>query len=487
MCEAGGKAAGGVNHIILYKNVNYAALRIENMKNRIIVRRIILGVIFLMAAIFVVIHYDSKEYSVNNEQAYINRICEMTDIPSMSVAIIDKDEEIYLNYSRDDDVVINEKSLYELASTTKAFTALGILQLEKEGRLELTDSVDQYVPWFEPEFAGERATITIRQLLEHTSGIPAWTICLIPSGTRENSSLHQTVEKIKSIKLDNEPGKVHEYATINYDILALIIEKVTGQKFENYMKENVLEPLEMQDSFFRTDNFSDKITQGNKVNFLKTRSFDAPAYYGNIAAGYLVSNTSDLMKWIKNVNRLFDFDGFTATKANHYYAGWNVYDNYVCHSGNNPNYSSQVIVSRNGRVGVFALSALSGSSATEVAENIYRMHLGETIKIGLYIDDSALLDFAGIIIIFILIYLMLLIRVNSKRKAIWSLLFGSIFIVGIVLFPFLLHYSFYFLYVWCPGSLLLSLSASACFAIIQIWNSVVWLKCYNRRIQINHN
>lgn len=434
-----------------------------------------MSVIFLMTIMFVVIHYDSKEYSVNNEQAYINRICEMTDIPSMSIAVIDKDAEIFLNYSRDDNVVIDEKSLYELASTTKAFTALAILQLEREGRLELTDSVNQYISWFEPEFKGEKATITIQQLLEHTSGIPTWTIFLIPTGTHENSSLKQTIEKIKNIGLNNEPGKVHEYATINYDILALIIEEVTGQKFENYMKENVLEALDMQDSFFRTNHFSEEITQGNKTGFLKTRSFDAPAYYGNIAAGYLVSNTQDLVKWMKNVNRLFDFDRFTATNAHHYYAGWNVYDDYVCHSGNNPNYSSQVIISRNGEVGVFVLSALSGSSATEVAENIYQMHLGKSIKIGLYIDDNALLDFACIMATLILIYLLLLIRVNSKRKAIWSLLSGCVFIVGIVLSPFLLHYNYYYLYVWCPGSLLLLLIISVCFSIIQICNGAAYL------------
>lgn len=444
---------------------------------KILIRRILLSVIFLMIIMFVVTHYDSKEYSADNEQAYMNRICEMTNIPSMSVAIMDKDVEIFLNYSRDDNVVIDEKSLYELASTTKAFTAFGILQLEKEGRLEITDSVDQYISWFEPEFKGERATITIEQLLEHTSGIPTWTICLIPSGTNENSSLRRTIEKIKNIRLNHEPGRVHEYATINYDILALIIEEVTGQKFENYMKENVLEALHMQDSFFRTDHFSEEITQGNKMDFLKARSFDAPAYYGNIAAGYLVSNTSDLIKWMKNVNRLFDFDGFTATNDNHYYAGWNVYDDYVCHAGNNPNYASQVIISRNGKIGVFALSALSGSSATEVAENIYRMRLGETVKIGLYIDHSALLDFVSIMAILFLIYLLLLIRVNSKRKAIWSLLLSSIFIVGIVLSPFLLQYNYDYLYVWCPGSLLLFLIASICFSIIQICNSVVWLKC----------
>ncbi len=451
------------------------------MKKGIIVRRMLLSVLFLMSIMFVVIHYDSKEYSVNNEQEYMNRICEMTNIPSMSVVIIDNDVEIFLNYSRDDNVAVDEKSLYELASTTKAFTALGVLQLEKEDRLELTDSVDQYISWFEPEFKGEKATITIQQLLEHTSGIPTWTICLIPCGTDETGSLYQTIEKIKNIGLNHEPGKVHEYATINYDILALIIEEVTGQKYENYMKENVLETLNMQDSFFRTNNFSEEITQGNKVDFLKTRSFDAPAYYGNIAAGYLVSNTSDLAKWMKNVNRLIDFDGFTATNANHYFAGWNVYDDYVCHSGNNPNYSSQVIISRNGKTGVFVLSALSGSSATEVAENIYRMRLGESIKIGLYIDNSTLLDFASVMAILFLIYLLLLIRVNSKSQAIWSLLLSSIFIVGIVLFPFLLHYNYYFLYVWCPGSLFVFLIVSACFSIIQICNSVIWLKCYKMK------
>lgn len=446
------------------------------MKRVIIVRRILLCVIFLLFVAFIVSHYDSKEYSVKNEQEYINRICEMTGIPAMSVAIMDKDMEIYLNYSSDDNVLINEKSLYELASTTKAFTALGILQLEKIGKLNLTDSVDQYISWFEPQFEGKRAKITISQLLEHTSGIPAWTICLIPAGTSENTNLIKTIEKIKNVKLNNEPGKIHEYATINYDILALIIEEVTGQKYEDYIQENILEPLEMQNSFFRSDYFSDEITRGSKVGFLQTRTYDAPVYYGNIAAGYLVSNTFDLMKWIKSVNELFDFDGFVDTNTTNYYAGWNVYEDYVSHSGNNPNYCSQVIISRDDELGVFALSSLSGSSATDVADNIYRMHSGEKIKIGLYIDNNALIDFICISATLILIYLTLLIQINSKRKAILGLIIGNIFSLGVILSPLLLHYNYFFLYVWCPISLLVFLLVFICIAIIQICNSAIWLK-----------
>ncbi len=122
------------------------------MKKRTIVRKILLGVILLMTVAFVASHYDAREYSVHDEQEYLNRICEMTGVPS---------------------------------------------------------------------------------------GIPEWTICLIPSGTQDNSDLYQVIERIRNIKLNHEPGKVHEYATINYDVLALIIEEVTGQKFEHYMKENV--------------------------------------------------------------------------------------------------------------------------------------------------------------------------------------------------------------------------------------------------------
>lgn len=448
------------------------------MKKRMIARRILLGIIFLMAAVFVVSHYDAKEYSVHDEQEYLNRICEMTGVPAMSVAIMDDGSETYLNYSSDPDVPISEKSFYELASTTKAFTALGILQLEKDGKLSLTDSVDRYIPWFQPEFNGKSAAITVGQLLEHTSGIPVWTICLIPSGTQETSDLYQVVEKIKNIKLNHEPGKVHEYATINYDVLALIIQEVTGQKFEHYMKENVLEPLGMQDSFFRIDHSGSEITPGSKVSFLRAREFEAPAYYGNIAAGYLVSNTSELMKWMKSVNHLFDFDGFTATDANHYYAGWNVYDGYVCHAGNNPNYSSQVIVSRNDELGVFALSALNGSSATEAAENIYQMRCGKSVKIGWYLDNSALIDFVSVLSTLVLLYFMLLMQVNSKRKAVCGLFIGSILMLGMILFPLLSHCHYDYLYVWCPSSLLLLLFAIVAAAVIQIGIGIVWLKCY---------
>lgn len=447
-----------------------------HMKYRIITRRVLLGIIMISLVVFLVSHYDSQEYSVENEQEYIVKLCEMSDVPGMSVAIMDEDAESYLDYSKNEDVIINNKTLFELASTTKAFTALGILQLEKEEKIDLTDSVDEYISWFKPVYNGKTAIITIEELLCHTSGIPAWTISLIPVGTCEDSDIYQTIHKIDNIKLNNEPGTVHEYATINYDVLALIIEEVTGQKYENYITENILDQLGMNDSFFRVEDCPNKITQGYKVSYLRARPFDAPTYYGNTAAGYLVTNTSDLMKWMKNVNSLFDFESFEATDTNNYYAGWNIYDDYLCHAGNNPNYSSQIIISRNDELGVFVLSDLSGSSATTVADGIYRMHLGEKIKIGLYIDDNSLVDYLSLISILFMIYLLLLIQINSTVKAILNQIMGWALITGIILFPVLAHYDYRFIKIWCPNSVLLFLLGAIVFASIQIIRSMMWIK-----------
>lgn len=446
------------------------------MKYRIVTRRVLLGIIFISLVVFLAIHYDSKEYSVENEQEYIDQLCKMSDVPGMSVAIMDEDTENYLGYSKNEDIIINNKTLFELASTTKAFTALGILQLEKEGEINLTDSVDEYISWFKPVYNGKTAIITIEELLCHTSGIPAWTISLIPTGTCEDSDINQTIHKIDNIKLNNEPGTVHEYATINYDVLALIIEEVTGQKYENYITENILNQLGMNDSFFRVKDCMNKITQGYKVSYLQARPFDAPTYYGNTAAGYLVANTSDLMKWMKNVNLLFDFGVFEVTDINNYFMGWNIYDDYICHAGNNPNYSSQVIISRNGELGVFVLSDLSGSSATIAADGIYRMHLGEKIRIGLYIDDNSLVDYLSLISILLMIYLLLLIQINSTVKAILNLVIGCVLIAGIILLSVLSHYDYRFIKIWCPDSVLLLLFGAIDFASIQIIRGVIWVK-----------
>lgn len=312
-------------------------------------------------------HYDIKEYSIEQVDTYVKRMCEMANTPGMSMVVLNGDQEYYINVgyaNKKTKAEATSVTQYELGSTTKAFTALGILLLEQDGVLDRNDSVSKYLPWFAPVYDDNDADVTIEHLMCHTSGIPVWTISLLPIGTIDDAGLlEKTVRTIQSVELDNPPGMRHNYATINYDVIALIMEQVTGMTYEEYIEQNVLEPLGMHDSYFRIDNSkTTQLAQGYQYVLMGVMKYDAPTFYGNTAAGYLVSNTKDLTIWMKAQMGIFEMDmtetlkklniaiikshSYPIEEKQNYWAGWNIYDSYFCHAGNNPNFSSQVIVDR---------------------------------------------------------------------------------------------------------------------------------------------
>ncbi|WP_083705405.1 serine hydrolase domain-containing protein [Paenibacillus sp. FSL H8-0259] len=165
----------------------------------------------------------------------------------------------------------------------------------RRGSLAYSDYISDYLLWFAPDYKGEKTEISIRQLLAHTSGIPSWSIRLIPEGTTEEM-LGTTIHKISNIALDTNPGTEYQYATVNYDILAMIIEQVTGMNYQDYVTGHILIPLGMTDSYFSTgqEKKLEQLTQGYRAFFGKSLAYNAPRYYGDIAAGYLVTNFKDL-------------------------------------------------------------------------------------------------------------------------------------------------------------------------------------------------
>ncbi len=445
-----------------------------------IIRRIILAFTLVLTFIFLLTHYDNKEYTRDNLEAYVQRMCRLYDVQGMSAAIIDGKNEYFINYGNYNGKAIDENSRFELGSTTKAFTALAVMQLEKDGRLKLTDSVSDYLPWFKPTYKKSVCNLTIENLMCHTSGIPAWTISAIPAGTESDEGLlEQTIQNIKDVQLDFQPGTQHKYATINYDVLALILEKITGEKYEDYVTEHILKPLDMQRSFFRTNNeFTDKIVQGYRTIFMKAHAYNAPSYYGNIAAGYLVSSTSDLMKWMQHwgveskdssglVEAVLKHD---VSKSGNYFGGWWIYDDFITHGGNNPNFCSHVIISKEKNQAIFVLSNIAGSSATMTADGIYRILLGETVRIGLHFDILAIGDFLCIIFVLLLIYFVLLFWDKKSRKAcILRIVISIIVILASIILPFVFHYPYSTMSVWFPFTAIIAVIAAVCAAVLELF------------------
>lgn len=128
-------------------------------------------------------------------------------------------------------------------SMTKVFTAVAILQLLEQGELELSDEMDRYLT--DTPYAGQH--ITIRQLLDHTSGIPnpiplRWVhLAQEHPGFNEDTALSQVLQNHP--KLAFEPGKKFAYSNIGYWLLGRIAERVTGQSYPDYLRENVIDPL----------------------------------------------------------------------------------------------------------------------------------------------------------------------------------------------------------------------------------------------------
>lgn len=136
-------------------------------------------------------------------------------------------------------------------------TAIAVLQLIEAGKLELDAPFNRYVPEFQPHSGQWTSDFTIRQLLSHHSGLPAY---YAPGSGREAFRAHGDDEAWREVlahggevALIAAPGEVYEYSDLGYVLLGLLIERVSGENYVDYVKRHILEPLSLQHTFFTAD------------------------------------------------------------------------------------------------------------------------------------------------------------------------------------------------------------------------------------------
>lgn len=141
-----------------------------------------------------------------------------------------------------------------LASTSKAVTAVAVIQQVEAGKLDLKTPVKNYLPWFRTADESASATITVGQLLNHTAGFAERDghIHLLVDN-RQSGALEQGVRDLAKATLVDTPGADFTYSNRNYDILGLLVQTVSGESFDQYVKEHVFAPLQMGDSHVLAD------------------------------------------------------------------------------------------------------------------------------------------------------------------------------------------------------------------------------------------
>ncbi|TVX94686.1 beta-lactamase family protein [Paenibacillus agilis] len=335
---------------------------------------------------------SKKEKTKQIEQFIQNRMQE-SRIPGVSLVIVEKGTIAYQNGFGYADVAakkpVTGETLFELASTSKAFTGLAILQLEKEGKLKRTDPITKFVPWLQLSYNGNPASITIQDLLYHTSGIPSTSIQYYPESDADDA-LEQTARTLLNQPLNREPGSSFEYATINYDILGLIIEKVTGQSYEAYMQQHILQPLGMNDSKVGVAQIPPAhMATGYRLQFTVPTPHTPAIYRGNTPAGYVISNANDAAKWMNvqlgnvqlhGIDQQLIRDSHMPDQSvkpfdehTYYGAGWAVQegdDKFVYHAGTNPTFSSYITLLPKEQIGVAVLSNMSSITTTTMAQGV---------------------------------------------------------------------------------------------------------------------
>jgi CubicO group peptidase (beta-lactamase class C family) len=138
---------------------------------------------------------------------------------------------------------------------TKIPTAVAVMQLQEQGKLTLDDEVTEILPWFEVKYpSGTSPAITVRHLLQHSSGLPDPIPAMIGWVHYTNTAYDQT-EVLKKYMpefntLQFEPGTQAVYSNLNYMVLGAVIEAVSGQKYETYITEQILQPLGMSQTSF---------------------------------------------------------------------------------------------------------------------------------------------------------------------------------------------------------------------------------------------
>ena len=188
---------------------------------------------------------------------------------------------------------------FGIGSITKQFTAALVLQQAAEGRIRLDASVFEYLPWYRPD-TGKR--MTVEQLLRHTSGLPpdydAPAFNATPTGAAHYEP-QPFVEKFCEPALASEPGTRWQYSNCGYDILGLILERVTGLSYGDLLRKKILEPAGMSDSGLdRNGTILSNRALGYERHLGPTYT---PGPYLDLthvfSAGAMYSTVEDLFRW----------------------------------------------------------------------------------------------------------------------------------------------------------------------------------------------
>lgn len=288
------------------------------------------------------------------------------------------------------EIPVQPDTIFRLASLTKQFTATAIMLLQEQGKLAVDDLLTEFLP----EYPTSGHEITVHHLLTHTSGIKSYTSIegWFPHKIIHDMTPQAICDVFSQIPFDFKPGTQFLYNNSGYHLLGMIIEKVSGVSYEQFIQENIFRPLGMQNSYYMSNEpIIPKRASGYASTELGFRNADYLSMTQPYAAGALGSTIDDLVLWDRAVREhrlvsaptqalMFAPVKLTAGKTEDYGYGWALGDYrgqpFVHHGGGINGFSTFMTQFQQAPVSIIILTNRAGFDAGNCSLRIARLVLG---------------------------------------------------------------------------------------------------------------
>ena len=359
------------------------------------------------------INFDEKEYSEAFQliDYWLEAQKDYEKLPGLTAIVTNKDETKWTgSFGLSDGVEpMKVENTFSICSISKLFTAVAIMQLVEDGKINLDDPIQKVLPWFDinNEFK-DVPELTIKSILSHSSGLPResnhpyWSWPDFPFPTKQD-----VIDELKNQEMLYPPSKYYQYSNLGLSLLGFIVEEVTQTNFDDYVNQNILIPLSMNNTktYMSTEDYGKNLTLGysslnrdnerEKVNFFNADGIAA-------AAGF-TSNVEDLAKFarwqidlvnsmeknilspetLKLMHEIHWDDKLTSVTRG---LGFGVYnfdgENWVGHGGSCPGYRSQLYINTNKELAYSVMINSSGTSPTKYIDGIHEILSNVTLKKG---------------------------------------------------------------------------------------------------------
>jgi CubicO group peptidase (beta-lactamase class C family) len=275
---------------------------------------------------------------------------------------------------------------FRIGSVTKQFTAAGILLLAERGKLSIDDALGKYIPAVPETWK----SVTLRQLLSHTGGIPNFD----PDDAtikRRPDTLAQTMARVAAKPLEFTPGERYNYSNSGYMLLGWIIEVASGESYETFLRENIFRPLGMKDSGL--DSVAAIIPQRAAGYEREAKGLTNARYFdpqGSFASGGIYSTPADLLRWTQalfggKVLSAASLEQMTTPVKNNYAFGLGVRTikgrKVISHNGRVFGFNAHLGYYPESQVTVVVLANFDSPDALELVPPITALALGESVTL----------------------------------------------------------------------------------------------------------